>query len=253
MTKPQRIHLMAELWPNACATQGWRENDREKRLEVLSAAVGRKLDSAGDLDAHEDFSRVKLRLLRLADDVDAAGHDAGRQTAAAPLPKAPLGDHPSAIRRGKIRLQLRCLVIYLKPTNAASQPAPLNLQPATTYARSILSDISRRAGYETAAQFEAADFDDLLNSLDFDRLDQLMKTIDRCLHNKRSGLRVKAGHTMHDMFTAADIKCHCKECCAKAIENERQARLAQMNLPRIPSPQMSKNPARSDAFSIPSI
>jgi hypothetical protein len=70
MTKPQRIKLMAELWPNACAAQHWSKDDREKRLDVLSAAVARPITSANDLNQTTDFDRVKAHLHALAHPAD---------------------------------------------------------------------------------------------------------------------------------------------------------------------------------------
>jgi len=61
---------MADWWPRACETQGWRTDDREKRLEVLSEAVGRQLQSANDLDNSADIDQVKAHLGMLADDVE---------------------------------------------------------------------------------------------------------------------------------------------------------------------------------------
>jgi hypothetical protein len=71
MTAAQRIHLMAELWPRACAAQGWRAGDRELRLRVLGEAVGRTLASASELDSTGDFDAVKAHLGFLAADLAA--------------------------------------------------------------------------------------------------------------------------------------------------------------------------------------
>ena len=74
MTSRQRIHLMANLWPAACAAQGWAEGDRDRRLQVLSEAVGRPITSASDLDARSDYDKVAahLNLLAKPDDFNAA-------------------------------------------------------------------------------------------------------------------------------------------------------------------------------------
>lgn len=45
------------------------------------------------------------------------------------------------------------------------------------------------------------------------QLEQLMMTLARCINGK-TGLRAKAGHSMHDMYVAASIPCHCKLCAA---------------------------------------
>lgn len=85
MTKPQRITLMADWWPAACTAQGWNPNDRARRLEVLSQAVGRPLNSANDLDRLTDIDAVKSHLLALS---QPANLDA--QVAQANMPKTRL-------------------------------------------------------------------------------------------------------------------------------------------------------------------
>lgn len=72
MSPPQRIHLMAELWPKACATQGWDRSDRELRLRVFSEAVGRPLESANDINSTTDFDALKRHLRTLADSLAGA-------------------------------------------------------------------------------------------------------------------------------------------------------------------------------------
>lgn len=75
MTKKQRVHLMADLWPGACRAQGWDKNDRALRVRVLSDAAGRQLSSSSDLNGTDDFDRVKRHLLTLADNVRAASEE----------------------------------------------------------------------------------------------------------------------------------------------------------------------------------
>lgn len=70
MTKNQRITLMADWWPAACAAQNWNVSDRDKRLAVLSDAVGRELKSASDLNHLTDIDAVKSHLLALAKPAD---------------------------------------------------------------------------------------------------------------------------------------------------------------------------------------
>jgi hypothetical protein len=78
MTPAQRTKLMSEWWPAACAAQGWDANDRDRRLAVLSEAVGRDLATASELDAHGDIDKVKAHLHALAhpDEFDPALMDA---------------------------------------------------------------------------------------------------------------------------------------------------------------------------------
>ena len=69
MTGDQCKCLMAYWWPAACRNQGWDRNDRALRLEVLSEAVGRSLDTASALNSCGDIDLVKAHLGWLADDV----------------------------------------------------------------------------------------------------------------------------------------------------------------------------------------
>lgn len=61
---------MAELWPAACLARGWDVADRERRLDVLSQAVGRDLQSANELNTTRDYDAVKGALLALSDDAN---------------------------------------------------------------------------------------------------------------------------------------------------------------------------------------
>lgn len=72
MTNKQRITLMADWWPRACATQKWNRNDKALRLRVLSQAVGRQIASANELNTSKDIDAVKAHLLTLADNLPAA-------------------------------------------------------------------------------------------------------------------------------------------------------------------------------------
>ena len=71
MTSKQRIAILADWWPRACEVQGWRKDDRPKRLEVVSEAVGRQITSFNDLDNAVDIDKVKAHLGMLAEDLDA--------------------------------------------------------------------------------------------------------------------------------------------------------------------------------------
>lgn len=200
MTARQRTKLMAELWPNACAVQGWSENDRDKRLEVINGILAehphharrRVIQSASELDEHTDFTLVKTRLEMLADNLRAAGED---------------GDlTPNAIRtrRQKVRQHIKCLRLYL-------DPRPSTLAAAQQYALEIIRDSAARAGYEPQC-FDDATFERVLCQLEFGDLHKLMMTLNNRLNHKKYGYRVKAGHTLHDMLTQAGLKCPCKQC-----------------------------------------
>lgn len=66
MTTKQRIHLLAELWPAAAAVLGCSPNDRERRLEEISKALGRPVDSASEIKTNKDFDDVKKHLLAIS-------------------------------------------------------------------------------------------------------------------------------------------------------------------------------------------
>lgn len=72
MTTAQRIAMFATWWKAACENQGWDPNDRQRRLSVISEAVGRPVESSADLNNTTDIDRVKARFLVLADDLQGA-------------------------------------------------------------------------------------------------------------------------------------------------------------------------------------
>lgn len=76
MSKPCRSYPTGGLWWQACQRQGWAFEDRDRRLQVLSQAAGKELESASYLD-NKGFDRVKARLLTLADRVSAAAEEVG--------------------------------------------------------------------------------------------------------------------------------------------------------------------------------
>jgi hypothetical protein len=73
MTTKQRIAIMADWWPAACAVQRWDRNDRSLRLQVVSQAVGRTIYTLSELDNAADIDQVKAHLKFLTDDLDGAG------------------------------------------------------------------------------------------------------------------------------------------------------------------------------------
>jgi len=69
MTTKQRMSILLERWPAACEAQGWNKNDREKRLDEISKAIGRDIQSMNDLNNGSDIDAVYAHLGRLADNV----------------------------------------------------------------------------------------------------------------------------------------------------------------------------------------
>ena len=83
MTNPQRTHLFAELWPNACHAQNWPPNDDQKRYAIFAQVFGQiprhaatlaagQHISAKDINTTADFDRLKAHLLCLADNLPGA-------------------------------------------------------------------------------------------------------------------------------------------------------------------------------------
>jgi len=75
MSPDQIAYFQGSLWPAACAAQGWDRNDREFRLEFISSVIGRRIESAKEVEERDEFTLLKNRCLRLADDLDGAMED----------------------------------------------------------------------------------------------------------------------------------------------------------------------------------
>jgi hypothetical protein len=216
MTRSQLIHLQAELWPNAATTQGWDPRDRAKRLAVISDILGRPILSTTEIETNADFTLVKNRLLTLANSLSQSD--------------------PRSTRREKVRRQIKCLALYLDSQplsqsdpsdqsdqsdssqhpessiqNPVSPVTTATLAHARNYVRKIIEHTCARAGFEPDP-FRSAPFDSILHALSLPQLDRLVKTLDNRLHNKKTGLRQRAGHTLHQMNLAAGIPCPCRQC-----------------------------------------
>ena len=211
MTTSQRIFLMADLWPAACRAQGWNEQDRELRLNVLTEAVGRPLASANDIDAKGEFDAVKAHLRLLANRLQGAMES----------------DDPNIGRARRLRRKLidivRCLNLYAD---------------GEAIARRIIADGTRWAGAERAA-FEEMPLTRIIEALDastryersertgrlepkLSRLDQVIRTLSRELNGRR-GWRNRAGDSLHDMYLKAGLECPCRECSMWKVEVRTQA------------------------------
>jgi hypothetical protein len=69
MTAKQRMSILLDRWPRACRAQGWDPQDRDRRLQVISQAVGRQVLSMNDLDNTGDIDHVYAHLGMFADKV----------------------------------------------------------------------------------------------------------------------------------------------------------------------------------------
>lgn len=178
MTKYQRIVMMADWWPKACRAQGWNPNDREKRMEVLSQAVGRQLDSASDLNNTGDIDRVKAYLGMLTDNVAATVEV----------------DDPliGSARRKRVKIggYLDQLTVYLGRENAQK------------YLAEIIGDKCNR-GSKSLLVLTVQELTDVPSFVETrngtkqvpSQLDQVMMTLSRAVQN----YRVKAGDSISDM------------------------------------------------------
>ena len=182
MTTPQRIILMSEWWPNACAAQGWSPKDRNLRLRVLSAAVGREMDSASDLDSTGDIDAVKAHLLTLAERVSNDRESDGQ----ARRFRAVIGD------------LLKCLSLY--------HPNP------RAYLQVI---IDGKAPQFRPGQVDRVTLDDLTAELQPGQsrspLEQVLYALSRTVDSKRS----QAKDSVHAMKLRAGVRCNCKLCVSQ--------------------------------------
>ena len=226
MTTKQRITMMADWWPHACEVQGWRQEDRELRLRVMSLAVSfaftsqrefrealsnyealqdksgfRHLKSANELNVTSDVDSVKRVLLMMGDNL------AGADEVARP-------EHGAARRyRDVLRDHVKCLALY--PLDQ-----PMGRAGAEAFVQEILND-----KFNHGRRHEHMTIEDVDDAPRFvtnkysgkpeekpSQLEQLVMTVAQRLNGK-SGFRAKAGHSMHDMLTSAGLPCACKACC----------------------------------------
>lgn len=185
MSNGQRVHMMAELWPNACKAQGWNKSDAEKRYEVFARVLtapghvncGKHLQTiaAGEHISfnsfdNADFDAVKKELLHLADVI--------------PSPTS------GAVRGEKERMlwkirneQVKCIAVYRG--NFAS------------YINKILRDrFKRTVDVNTLADMPTED------------VRKAMMTF----AGRINYLRKEAGDTIHDMKMKAKLPCDCAIC-----------------------------------------
>lgn len=226
MTTDQRKSIMGRWWPAAAEACGWKDSDRELRLRVFSFAVSqgwqtklelmnavrseaepsRLLSTANDLNNTTDVNAVKAALLMLADNVEGAG-EAG---------------HPeigtARTVRHSIQDKLRCLAIY-------PLESPMGRAGAQALMAELIKDMFPR-------KMDRVTLDDLSDTPQFYRrkgsnqlhegpsqLRRLAMRLDGLLHSnapgKRAGLRVRAGHSLHEMKMLSGLECHCSECARR--------------------------------------
>jgi hypothetical protein len=194
MTPNQRITLMADWWPRACRSQGWKASDRELRLAELSKAVGRELNSASDLNSTTDIDAVKAHLAALSDNLPAV------------LKHETPGEDRAVRLRHSIRDQLKCLALYVDGKTAAEK-----------YLAELIKDKFKHGS--RGVHTPALTIDDLsAEPIHFSRngvlreipsqLDQIVMTLARAIQAKRKA----AGDTIHTMKLRAGLRCDCRQC-----------------------------------------
>lgn len=195
------------LWTMACRAQGWNKGDRAKRITVLSAAVGRPIESANEIDAHDDFDAVKRRLLTLSDNIDGAHEEI----------------EPEMGRARRLRVAInelmRCIAVYSDHPGVA-----MGMAGAQAFVSKIIQDKFNRGSRVTVVTLEDLTAIPIIlqNGRQIpSQLDQLVYTLGACLNGsgkmhgaKRSrlGFRVAAGDSIHDMKLKAGLPCDCTDC-----------------------------------------
>lgn len=238
MTEPQRISLQSRWWPAACRAQGWKPNDRDLRLRVLSLAIhftfadvvefrnaleqydilvrvplpnGGKfepVESANDLNSTTHVDAVKTLLLMLNDNLDKANEHG----------KPEIGQ--GRRQRNVIEEKILCLSQY--PLDQ-----PMGLAGARAFCQEILNDkFNRGRKYQHLSLDDVDDRPRFIENKKTGKLEQrpsqkeqLLMTINARLNGK-DGYRAKAGHSVHDMLVNVGLPCTCSRCTRAALARQ---------------------------------
>jgi len=252
MTDKQRITLMADWWPNAARTQGWKPTDRTKRMQVLSLAVTftftsvlefrealasydtlrampasehrprfRHLESASALNHTSDVDAVKTLLLMLADSVRGA-------------------DEHGKPERGTGRRHMNVLDEKILCLSQYPLDKPMGMAGAHAFVQTL---IDYKFNFGRVDKMTLDDIDDRPRVLPNKKTgeleerpsqkEQLMMTVNARLNGKH-GFRARASHSMHDMLTGVGLPCACRACITAA--NAGAFAHAMAGIPPIPSP-----------------
>ena len=223
------------LFTQAAKVQGWNKSDRELRLKVFSLGVTfakfatvlefrdalenyeliratpptgvrfRHLKSATELNHREDVDAVKMLLLMLADNLNAADEHGKPERGHGRRWRDVLADH------------MKCLALY-------PGESPMGLGGAQAFVQTIINDKFNHARKFQLMTLE--DVDDRPRIVENERtskleekpsqMEQLLWTVNARLNGK-NGYRAKAGHSMHDMYISAGLPCACKACLTGGI------------------------------------
>ena len=192
MNVKQRNYLMIDLWPMACRTQHWKVSDRELRLRVLGEAIGRPIKSANDLNGTNDFDRVKAHLKALADSVQGAIEV----------------DNPEMGKARRLRERIsevmRCIALYVAdPDGYLREVIKDGMHGGRRHECPALEDLDARPRFRGSREMPS-------------QLEQLLMTLSARLNGK-TGLRNKAGDSLHDMRIKAGLECACRLCRPRVV------------------------------------
>jgi bacterioferritin-associated ferredoxin len=188
MTKSQRIYLMG-LWREACEAQHWDHRDETRRHRLYEEVLG--VEKRFSHFTNDDFGRVKARLMMLADKLEGAIEDGNPKIDQGRRWRAVLDEHR------------RCLALYVPDPDA--------------YIAAIARDKFGTPHLDEISPEPPAPFMNRYGRL-IERpspLEQLLMTVNQRINGK-TGLRNKAGHTIHEMRTAAGLQCSCRDCVPRA-------------------------------------
>lgn len=263
MTDAQRITLQSKWWPAACRAQGWKPNDRELRLRVLSLALNFTfadvaefknvldnydkirhlpipgsdrpfihLESANMMNSTSHVDAVKALLFMLDDDIAKA-------------------DEHGKPHRGQGRRQQNVLEDKMLCLSQYPLDKPMGIVGARAFVQEILND-----KFNHGRKYQHITIDDVDDRPRFvqnkrtgeieeraSQKEQLLMTISARLNGK-DGFRAKAGHSVHDMLKGVGLPCNCAKCMrAAAITSlAPEMKSALLGVPAIPDPMLEQDP-----------
>ena len=217
------------LFTQAAKVQGWNKSDRELRLKVFSLGVTfakfasvqefrealenydliratpatgvrfRHLKSASELNEREDVDAVKILLLMLADNLNAADEHGKPERGHGRRWRDVLADH------------MKCLSQYPHDKPMGREGAEAFVQTLIDYKfnfgkveKITLEDLDDRPGF--GPNKKTGEMEEKPS-----QVEGLLWTVNARLNGK-TGFRAKAGHSMHDMYVGVGLPCFCKRC-----------------------------------------
>jgi hypothetical protein len=174
---------MSTAWPQACEAQGWDRNNRALRLRVLSIALGRDIESASEM--------MPVPILTALRPIWASQRTIWRKPSRVTTRKwVPPGGSVNASWTLS-----RCLKLY--------HPNPHG------YLQTII--FAKFGNKAQVVELDCLTDDPIIDStgkVHPSELDQVLWAMSRGVHNKRKA----AHHSLHEMYTAAQLPCACAFC-----------------------------------------